>query len=243
MDFTDAEVAALYDLLNPWDGSRWPSDAFYTELVMAADSVLDVGCGTGSMLKHARELGHSGYLAGIDPDVAALERARRRADIEWVEGVAADISWKQEFELATMTSHAFQCLIEDDEVRASLSAIRGALRDGGRFAFETRHPQARAWVKWHGSAPTEVVDETGRVLRQSHSVESVIDGVVTLTETTTDANGMILHAQRGKLRFLDVERLNAFLDESGFTIEAQYGDWRRGPITDESHQIITIARS
>ncbi|HEX5542552.1 MAG TPA: class I SAM-dependent methyltransferase [Micromonospora sp.] len=242
MDFTDADTAALYDLLNPWDGTRWPSDAFYTELVMAADSVLDVGCGTGSMLKQARELGHPGRLVGVDPDVAALARARRRVDIEWVEGVAADIAWKQEFELATMTSHAFQCFIEDDEVRASLAAIRKALRDGGRFAFETRHPQARAWVEWHGAEPAEVVDGTGHLLRQSHVVESVVDGVVTLIETTTDADGAVLRVDRGRLRFLDVEWLNAFLVEAGFAIEAQYGDWRRGPITDESHEIITIAR-
>jgi hypothetical protein len=26
-----------------------------------------------------------------------------------------------------------------------------------------------------------------------------------------------------------------------FTIEAQYGDWHRGPITDTSREIITIA--
>lgn len=243
MDFTDADAAALYDLLNAWDGKRWPSDAFYTGLVMAADSVLDVGCGTGSMLKQARELGHRGRLVGIDPDVAALERARRRSDVEWVQGVAADIAWKQEFELTTMTSHAFQCFIGDDELRASLAAIRAGLRDGGRFAFETRHPQARAWVQWHGGEPAEVVDATGRVLRQSHGVESVVDGVVTLTETTTDVDGTVLRVDRGKLRFLDVEPLHAFLTEAGFAIEAQYGDWHRGPITDESREIVTIARA
>ena len=44
-----------------------------------------------------------------------------------------------------MTSNAFQYLITDDELRASLSAIRSSLRDGGRFLFGTRHPQVRAW--------------------------------------------------------------------------------------------------
>lgn len=44
-----------------------------------------------------------------------------------------------------MTGHAFQVLIEDDEIRASLTAIRSALARNGRFAFETRNPAARAW--------------------------------------------------------------------------------------------------
>jgi hypothetical protein len=110
-------------------------------------------------------------------------------------------------------------------------------------AFETRHPQARAWEEWAQAEPSEVVDASGRMLRQSHAVESVVDGVVMLVETTTDANGRVLRVDRGALHFLDVEPLNAFLTEAGFTIEAQYGDWHRGPITDASREIISIARA
>jgi ubiquinone/menaquinone biosynthesis C-methylase UbiE len=133
--------------------ARYPSDAFYHEQVMAAGDVLDVGCGTGSMLCHARAAGHAGRLAGLDPDAAALERARRRADIEWVLGVAADAAWDREFDLATMASHAFQFLVSDD-----------------------------------------------------------------------------------------VAALGSLLDETGFKIEAQHGDWVGGPITPESREIVAIAR-
>ncbi len=143
--FSDADVAALYDVQNPWDPGKYPADAFFHELVMAADAVLDVGCGTGSMLHHARDAGHRGRLVGRDPDIAALDRARRRTDIEWTTGVAADAIWDGEFELATMTSHAFQCLVDDDELRASLTAIAHALSADGLFGFETPHPQAPAW--------------------------------------------------------------------------------------------------
>ena len=72
--YSDADAAALYDHLNPWG----PSDDLYLSYVMAARSVLDVGCGTGMLLHRARELGHSGRLCGVDPDGAALARARRR---------------------------------------------------------------------------------------------------------------------------------------------------------------------
>jgi SAM-dependent methyltransferase len=80
--FSDADSAALYDVLYPWDPQLWPSDGSYYESVMAAGSVLDVGCGTGSMLHRAREQGHTGRLVGLDPNRAALARARRRIDIE-----------------------------------------------------------------------------------------------------------------------------------------------------------------
>lgn len=251
MDFTDDDVAALYDLRYPWDEQRFPADAFYTALVMAAGSVLDVGCGTGQMLHRARDLGHTGRLTGIDPDSAALNRARRRTDIEveWCDGAAADIAanaaWQQQrgFELATMVSHAFQCLISDDEVRASLAAVRGALADGGCFAFETRHPQARAWERWAAAEPDRVLDARGRELLVSSEIESFTGGVVSMTETTSSPDGTALHVGHGRLRFLDLPELNALLAEAGFAVEAQYGDWQRGPITGESLEIVTIARA
>lgn len=239
--FSDADAAALYDLTNPWDPERWPADGFYDDLVRTAGSVLDVGCGTGAMLGGARERGHTGRLVGIDPDRAALARARRRTDVEWVDGVAADIRWAAEFDLATMTSHAFQCLVTDDELRASLTAIRTALRGGGRFAFETRHPQARAWDGWNPSNASDIVAGNGRALRMWHEVESVVGDVVTFTETTAEPGGPVLRVDRTSLRFLDVVTLDGFLADAGFRIEARYGDWRRGPVTAASREIVTVA--
>lgn len=240
--FSDADAAALYDLVNPWDPEQWPGDGFYDELVRAAGSVLDVGCGTGAMLRLAREHGHRGRLVGLDPDPAALARARRRADVEWVEGTAASARWDAAFDLATMTGHAFQCLVTDAELGASLTAVHRALRSGGRFVFETRHPQARAWEGWTPSEASDVVDAAGRALRLWHETESVIGEVVTFTGTTAAADGTVLRVDRTRLRFLGEAVLDAFLADAGFIIEARYGDWGGGPVTGTSREIITIAR-
>lgn len=244
MEFTEDDVAAVYDLTNPWRTAPGTSDALYTELATSARSVLDVGCGTGQMLHCLRDRGHTGRLAGVDPDAASLRRARRRDDlaVEWVEGTAADIRWRQEFELATMANNAFQCLIEDDEVRASLSAIRAALVEGGHFLFETRHPQARAWEQWARAQPDRF-DYGGRTLVMSWEIESVVDGVVTMTETTSQPDGTVRHVDRGRLRFVELPTLNAWLADAGFVVEEQYGDFRRGPITRDSRSIVTLART
>lgn len=239
--YSDADAAALYDVLNPWDPGRHPADRFYQELVMAAGAVLDVGCGTGGLLAWAREHGHRGRLTGIDPDHAALARARARASAEWVEGTAADARWDAEFDLAVMTGHAFQCLITDQDLRASLAAVRAALRPGGRFVFETRHPQARAWEDWNPAHQSEVVDAAGRLLHVWHEVESVTGDVVTLTETTAASDGTILRVDRASLRFPGPGVLARCLAGAGLVAESQHGDWDRGAVTATSREIITIA--
>jgi ubiquinone/menaquinone biosynthesis C-methylase UbiE len=237
--YSDEQAAALYDLLNPWEAS----DDFYLALVMEARSVLDVGCGTGALLHRAREAGHTGRLCGVDPDNASLNVARCRADIEWVSGTAASMTFAHEFELALMTGHAFQVLVTDEDVRESLAAIRRALVEGGRFAFETRNPLARAWERWNPENAMEVLDPWGRQLRIWHEAEAVTGDVVTLTETTADADETPLRVDRASLRFLDVDALRDFLAEAGFLIEAQYGSWLREPLASTSPEIVTIART
>jgi SAM-dependent methyltransferase len=240
--YSDAAAAALYDVLNPWARS----DEFYLRLVLAAPSAIDIGCGTGQILERARSSGHTGRLTGLDPDPAMLDVARQRtgADaIEWVAGPAASMDGQAQFQLAIMTGHAFQCLVTDEEVSQSLTAIRHALTAGGQFAFETRNPACRAWESWATADAEEAVDPSGRPVRVSHQVESVDGGVVTLTETTSDAAGTRLRVDRAQLRFLEPAQLAGFLARAGFTIEAQYGDWEAAPLTSAGTEIITIARA
>jgi hypothetical protein len=54
---------------------------------------------------------------------------------------------------------------------------------------------------------TDVVDLSGRSVRVSHNVESVVGDVVTLTETTSDPDGTVLRVDRARLRFLDADTL------------------------------------
>ena len=121
----------------------------------------------------------------LDPDTAALERARLRTDIEWVEVRAADMVWDREFALAVMASNVFQVFVTDDELHASLAAVRASLLDDGQFVFGTRNPQIRPWERGNPSNPFDVVDHAGRELRIVYHVEAVMDDVVTFTETTT----------------------------------------------------------
>ncbi|HKN00454.1 MAG TPA: class I SAM-dependent methyltransferase [Candidatus Binataceae bacterium] len=239
--FSDASLAALYDVFCPWE--RRSDLDFYLKLVMSVGAVLDVGCGTGAMLHRARESGHTGRLCGLDPAVGMLEQARTRSDIEWILGDLTSVGFDREFDLVVMSGHAFQVFVEDDDLRLSLAAIRSALTDDGRFAFETRNPLVREWERWTPANPDEVTDAAGAVVRMAREVETPVDGnIVSFTHTFTSPSWDRPQVSRSTLRFLDADSLSSFLSGAGLAIEEQFGDWDRKPLTDTGPEIITIAR-
>lgn len=237
--FTEPALAELYDR---WAPARQRGDfGFYLPLVMSAASVLDIGCGTGELLRMARQAGHTGRLCGLDPAPAMLAVARQQPDVEWVLGDAASASWRQEFDLVVMTGHAFQVLVSDDEVRAALAAVRVALAPGGRFAFETRNPAARAWEDWVPGNAVQATGPTGAVVTMAHQVVAPFDGAtVSFTSTYTSPHWPEPQVSRSTLRFLSAAELAAFLAGAGLAIQEQFGDWDRAPLTGTSPEIITI---
>lgn len=239
--FADLSLAALYDSLNPWG----PGDDFYIGRVMSAPTVLDVGCGTGRLLAAARRAGHPGQLTGLDPAAAMLVQARRREPgVEWVLGDLRSRAWYGEFDLVTMTGHAFQTLLGDEELRTALRAVRAALADGGRFVFETRNPAARAWESWTPDRVYEAADENGTVAWMWHEVVHPVTGDrVTFTSTFEGVRWTHPQVTTSTLRFLDPPALEKFLTEAGLVVEEQYGDWGRSPVTQASPELITVARS
>jgi SAM-dependent methyltransferase len=239
--FADLTLAALYDRLNPWG----PGDDFYLGLVREARSVLDIGCGTGQLLRRARAEGHGGRLMGLDPAPAMLVQARRaRPDVEWVLGDMRTRLWDGEFDLAVMTGHAFQELIGDEDIRHCLRGARAALDDGGRFVFETRNPAARPWERWTPDRVYEITAGDGTPVRVWYDVHGsgLSEGRVRFTETYDGDAWKAPQVCPGVLRFLDRESLEGFLAEAGLTVVEQYGDWGRGPVTPASPEIITVAR-
>jgi SAM-dependent methyltransferase len=230
------DPACWYEVINPWGAS----DEFYLELVLAASSVLDVGCGTGLLLRRARAAGHAGRLCGLDPDPAMLRLAQADSAIEWVLADAASARWDRDFELAVMTGHAFQQLVSDGEIHRSLRAIRAALVDDGRFVFDTRNPGARAWERWNTSY--EMRNPEGESARVTYRVHEVDGDVVRLSETLSGRWWRDDDVSEGTLRFVSPATLTQFLNNAGFAIETQFGDWDGGPLTADGDEIVTVAR-
>ena len=105
---------SLIDLLDPQPGER----------------ILDLGCGTGELAATIAARGAA--VVGLDADSHMIERARERFPaIEFVQGDGHDFSLGQ-FD-AVFSNAALHWLTRP---RAVTTAVRRALRDGGRFVAE-----------------------------------------------------------------------------------------------------------
>lgn len=229
------ELAALYDLESGWSDDR----EFYLALAGSAPiRVLELGAGTGLIARAMAKAGHA--VTAVDPAAAMLDVGRRApfgTDITWIEGTAQDFAAATRFDLAFMTGHAFQVLLEDDDIRQSLANIRRHLVPGGTFAFETRNPAlpwetifqgARTLESNGGPVPVEwrVLWRRGEIVRFDTHYH-LADGD-RISEST--------------LRFLPLDRLTGFLEEAGFAIDEVFGDWDRTPFDPAtSREIIVVA--
>jgi SAM-dependent methyltransferase len=146
--FADPRLARLYDA---FDG---PRDDLALYLGIAAEiqakSVLDIGCGTGSLAVSLASSGRT--VIGVDPALASLEIARAKdSRVTWIHGDATTLP-PLSVDLATMTGNVAQVFLGQDW-EATLRGVHGALRPGGYLVFETRRPEQRAWEDWSRAEP------------------------------------------------------------------------------------------
>lgn len=213
--FADPRLAVLYDV---FDDDRSDLD-LYTAMAdeLEARSVIDVGCGTGSLAVLLVERGLD--VVGVDPATASLDvaRAKPNADrVRWVDGDAtALVKLRRDADLAVMTGNVAQVFVSDEDWDQTICAVHDSLRLGGWFAFESRRPETRAWEEWD-LAPTPVALPGGGSVVVSRKVTRVALPLVTF-ESVTVVGGESL-ASSSTLRFRDRSEIERDLERHGFQV-------------------------
>lgn len=123
--FADPRLAPLYDLAGPRDDLE-----HYLGITrsLGAHSVLDVGCGTGSLALLLADTGLS--VTGADPALASLDVARGKPGtdrVRWVHGDATTLPSMQA-DLAIMTGNVAQVFLSDEDWAATLRAVPDGTR-------------------------------------------------------------------------------------------------------------------
>ena len=215
--FANPTLAALYD---DFDGDRSDLD-HYVQLVdeRQARSVLDVGCGTGSLACRLASLGLT--VTGVDPAEASLDVARRKphADgVHWIHGTMAQVP-ELDVDMAVMTGNVAQVFLHDDEWTETLSGIRSALGPGGVLAFETRIPGRRGWEEWTPELTRQRTDVAGvGLVEYSVSLVDVSMPFVSFQSTYRFIESNTVLTSESTLRFREIAEIQDALDATGFRL-------------------------
>ena len=216
--FEERRLAEIYDPLDP---DRRDLDAY---VAMAGEfgamSVLDIGCGTGTLA--CLLAGRGAEVIAVDPAAASLDVARRKpgADrVRWLCGDASNLP-PLRVDLAIMTGNVAQVYVTDREWAATLRAVRQALRPGGRLVFESRDPERRAWLEWNRrrSYRRVVIPGAGPVQTWTDLTEVRGNLVSFRTTFVFDCDGAVLTSD-STLRFRDSDELAASLAAAGLVVD------------------------
>jgi len=247
-----AALARFYDRAVGADG---PDLAFYLALARRTGGpVLEIGAGTGRV---AVPLARAGYeVIAVEPSAAMRAEGEARAvaagvALTWVAERAELLAPSQRrYALVLCALDTFLHFGDGPAQRAVLDRVRDLLLPDGLLVLDL--PALAAWWDWQpGVRPLELLScerdpATGQTV--AHYTTFTVDPAsqtrhVTqvFEETAPDGTSRKWFAHY-PLRFVGRYELEFLLAQSGFALDALYGDYDLGALDAESERMIVLAR-
>jgi SAM-dependent methyltransferase len=234
--YINPRLAALYDLTSGWSADR----SFYLELAgPPPQRILDLGCGTGLICDAYAANGH--HVTGVDPAAAMLEIARRKpngAAIDWVTSRAQDFRSDRQYDLVIMTGHAFQVLLDNEAIAATLAMVRRHLATNARFVFESRNPAIDWARRWRFEADEIAAD--GMTVPYTRQALSRQGEFLTFEQRYVFPDEALV--SRSTLRFASRATIEGQLEDARLQLEAVLGDWDGSPFDGTRDEMIFLTR-
>lgn len=228
--------------------------AFYVEEARQSRTpVLELGCGTGRMLVPLVEAGID--VVGLEISPLMLDVARQKvaqlspetqARATLIAGDMRDFALAQRFDRIIIPFRAFNHLPTVADQRRALACIHAHLTPGGCLVFDLLNPQhdesrdgaercTRAWSTYRlpGTGRTVTLRST---LTVDHATQLMTDE---RTYDDRDEQGHLVTHTLTSIAWRSIYRyeMEHLLELCGFQVLALYGDFQRGPFTQEGEQI------
>jgi ubiquinone/menaquinone biosynthesis C-methylase UbiE len=128
----------FYDLMTKLMGADQARRGLLDQAqILTGHRVLDIGCGTGSLLIQLKRLYPGTDVVGLDPDPKALARAKRKAKraavtIQFDQGFGDEPPYPEASFDRVLSSLMFHHVPPDEKAK-TLRAVRRVLKTGGEF--------------------------------------------------------------------------------------------------------------
>jgi SAM-dependent methyltransferase len=159
-EFYESEVFEYYIAFHEVMGTRlqvWHTPFFKYFPSNVRGKLLDVGCGDGRFLRHAKEQGFEVW--GIDFDKKSVENVKRNLGIDTVFAMSLEefYEYAKERGLKFNVITFFEVLEHQDKPNEFLEMVKGLLREGGYIAGSVPNRERlfveMEWKYFHGDYP------------------------------------------------------------------------------------------
>ena len=234
-------IAPIYDEWQTWNGMTPFARVAAAKLAPLLDreagaaaragrdhlALLDVGCGTGTLLLDVRRTHPSWRLAGVDASAGMLAAARAKqaapGDVIWARAnIVGPLPFASTFDVCTSLYDTLNHLPDAGALARAFAAVAAALRPGGLLVFDvtSRHGFEQWWEssnRFRGKGWSMLVEASFDPDRE------IATGDVTLEREGVTRRFEI------KERYFGPEAVAAALDAAGFTVEHEEA-WSPFPI-------------
>ena len=246
-------VARYYDAENA--GKTDDLELYGRLAAQFSGEILDVGCGTGRVLIHLAEQGHSvcgiennqAMLALLDHKLKSLPQLRQLIDVAEADVLTRE--YQRKFGLILLSYNALMHFLEQDAQIALLRRLRDWLTGGGRLVIDL--PNAGPVF---ASPDTDAMTlerafldkETGQlVMLQS---VSALDRATQILDVewiydVIDGDGSVKRMiAPHKLRYFFLPELKLLLERAKLALDAVYGDSDQSAYDADSERMIVLAK-
>jgi ubiquinone/menaquinone biosynthesis C-methylase UbiE len=251
--------AQLYDVRVPdWQGEV----DFYRELIAHSHSnanrVLEVACGTGRITLQLAKDGVD--ITGLDISSELLDIARAKSvgmpNVNWILGDMRTFEIGTKFGCVILPGHSFQFMNTPDDQVKCLEQIKRHLLPNGLVVIHLDH-QDFVWLAGLLNKKEPVYEKsrilthpiTNQKFRQSFAwtfEPSTQTATIQTNWEEINENGEVIQIwemERMRLHCAFRFEMEHLLKRVGFSIEAVYGDFFKSELTNESGQMIWLARN
>jgi SAM-dependent methyltransferase len=180
-------------------------------------SLLDLCCGNG---RHSRWFAKQGFhVTGVDLSPALLKEAQKKEyakDIHYVRLDMRELYYKDDFDVVVNLFTSFGYFKEDEQNKKVLANAYHALKTNGYFVFDYLNP---SFLENHLVPFSKDVIDDLSILQYRMIINNTV-----VKKIKVEDNGALREYEE-RVKLYERQKLDAMLEEVGFTILHTFGDY------------------
>ena len=250
------------DIIAQWNADMYDLNEIDTDDVELAlmligttpKKVLEIACGSGRFLVPVAKAGHD--VIGLDFDAYMLEKITHKITTEKIKWHKADViydDWGAGFDVVILGANFLFNIVSDmnyeQAQKLMIQKSADALVVGGHIFVDYAYPKypekcfhnPNPIVIWEG---TDSHGNFGKMtlLDNVYDTENSIARSVRRFDMILADGSTLVQEIPSEKHFIMLEQIHQWLDEAGFVIEQECGDYQGNPISEMTNRAIIWAR-